>query len=248
MHEEQSPRNSIEEPRTIGAISLGPMMNRQGGYYFMSLKTGRLLRRRSFTRVPMPEEVKQIVLNMGKNENAQEELTVLDRYEAHITDENGENQPEEEEEPLEHNETDEDSISSNEDSISSDEGNNKNDSDDNSSDSNDNDPNGAQKRIQDVENELQRVLDREINEIDKIDEDLDDILETHDEDINTSTMTEEENNHEEQLTRYGRQVKRPTLYEPSMSGKTYDEAKTFVTVLQKVHKNTLKDQYSLKDG
>ena len=39
VHEEEFPRNS-QIPRTKGAISLGPSGNLQGGYKFMSLKTG----------------------------------------------------------------------------------------------------------------------------------------------------------------------------------------------------------------
>jgi hypothetical protein len=45
--------------RTIGAISLRPTGNQQGGYYFMSLASGRRLNRKpkDWTELPMPQEV-----------------------------------------------------------------------------------------------------------------------------------------------------------------------------------------------
>ena len=43
--------------RTVGGISLGPTGNIQGTYKFMSLLTGKLIRARSFTPLPMPDEV-----------------------------------------------------------------------------------------------------------------------------------------------------------------------------------------------
>ena len=53
MHEEHD--NSIR-PRTTGAIALRPMNNIQGGWYFMSLGTGRKLQRYTWTPLPMPKE------------------------------------------------------------------------------------------------------------------------------------------------------------------------------------------------
>jgi hypothetical protein len=40
VHEEDTPRNS-QNPRTKGAISLGPSGNLQGGFKFMALNTGK---------------------------------------------------------------------------------------------------------------------------------------------------------------------------------------------------------------
>ncbi len=40
VHEENTPRNSMN-PRTKGAIVMGPCGNQQGGFYFMSLNSGR---------------------------------------------------------------------------------------------------------------------------------------------------------------------------------------------------------------
>ena len=44
-------------PRTIGAIALRPTGNAQGGYYFMSLSTGRVINRYRWTELPMPQNV-----------------------------------------------------------------------------------------------------------------------------------------------------------------------------------------------
>jgi hypothetical protein len=43
--------------RTIGAIALRPNGNSQGGYYFLSLTTGRRIDRRSWTELPMPNDI-----------------------------------------------------------------------------------------------------------------------------------------------------------------------------------------------
>ena len=53
-HEEHD--NSMA-PRTTGAIALRPTGNAEGGYYFMSLTTGRKLSRDRWTEMPMPNEV-----------------------------------------------------------------------------------------------------------------------------------------------------------------------------------------------
>jgi hypothetical protein len=56
VHEEDGQRNSLAA-RTQGAISLGPSTNRQGGQLFYSLNTGKVISRRSYTTLPMPENV-----------------------------------------------------------------------------------------------------------------------------------------------------------------------------------------------
>jgi hypothetical protein len=43
--------------RTTGATALRPTGNIQGGYYFMSLTTGKRLSRKAWTALPMPGEV-----------------------------------------------------------------------------------------------------------------------------------------------------------------------------------------------
>jgi hypothetical protein len=56
VHEEDGPRNSLLA-RTSGAISVGPSSNRQGGHLFLSLNTNRIITRRSWTVLPMPQAV-----------------------------------------------------------------------------------------------------------------------------------------------------------------------------------------------
>ena len=60
-HEQHS--NSMS-PRTVGAIALRPTGNRQGGYYFMSLVTGRIINRNHATIVPMPEGIEKRVYDL----------------------------------------------------------------------------------------------------------------------------------------------------------------------------------------
>ncbi len=82
VHEEDGPRNSLVA-RTSGAISVGPSSNRQGGHLFMSLNTGRILARRSWTVVPMPQSVIDRVNSMAADQ------PFLDRHGNEIMD-NGE--------------------------------------------------------------------------------------------------------------------------------------------------------------
>jgi len=56
-------------PRTIGAICLGPRGNIQGGYNFMSLVTGERIHRRRWTSLPMPEEVIVRIGEMASSNN-----------------------------------------------------------------------------------------------------------------------------------------------------------------------------------
>ena len=53
VHEEDTPRNSMN-PRTQGAICMGPSGNKQGGFKFLSLRSGQTITRRSWDRIQMP--------------------------------------------------------------------------------------------------------------------------------------------------------------------------------------------------
>lgn len=77
VHEEDSPQNSMS-PRTQGAISLGPSGNVQGGHKFYNLTSGRIVTRRSWTVIPMPELVIQRVNTLGKTQPA--DVTFTDRH------------------------------------------------------------------------------------------------------------------------------------------------------------------------
>jgi hypothetical protein len=56
VHKENEPRNSQNE-RTSGALSIGPLSNRQGGNLFLSLNTGKVISQRLWTVIPMTQMV-----------------------------------------------------------------------------------------------------------------------------------------------------------------------------------------------
>jgi hypothetical protein len=56
VHEEDLPQNSME-PRTQGAISLGPSTNRQGTQKFYNLTTSKVIVRQTWTIIPMNDRV-----------------------------------------------------------------------------------------------------------------------------------------------------------------------------------------------
>ena len=76
VHEEDTPRNSMN-PRTQGAICMGPSGNKQGGFKFLSLRSGQTITRRSWDRIPMPDTVIDRVEALAKGEP--EMLTFTDR-------------------------------------------------------------------------------------------------------------------------------------------------------------------------
>ena len=74
VHGEPTPSNDAMTSRTVGGISLGPTGNIQGTYKFLSLLTGKVIKARSFTPLPMPEEVITLVEDMeGLHNNQQYE-------------------------------------------------------------------------------------------------------------------------------------------------------------------------------
>ncbi len=83
VHEEDTPRNS-QLPRTKGAICLGPSGNQQGGYKFLSLKSGYRITRRSWDEIPMPDTVIDRVNVLGHGQN--EQLIFTDRKGRRIGD------------------------------------------------------------------------------------------------------------------------------------------------------------------
>ena len=76
-HEEHT--NGME-PRTIGALALFPTGNRQGGVFFLSLLTGRVLNRTHVTRFPMPDDVIDRVHHMAWQQQANRGLIFGDRH------------------------------------------------------------------------------------------------------------------------------------------------------------------------
>jgi len=67
VHEEEIPRNS-QLPRTKGAIALGPTRNVQGGFWFMSLITGKRITRYSWDALPMPNTGIDHVNQLGRDQ------------------------------------------------------------------------------------------------------------------------------------------------------------------------------------
>ena len=61
VHQNEEPQNSNKE-QTLGAVSLGPLDNAQGGWKFVSLKTGHFMKRHSITATPMTQEVTDRVI------------------------------------------------------------------------------------------------------------------------------------------------------------------------------------------
>jgi hypothetical protein len=82
-HEEHD--NSLQS-RTTGAIALRPTGNRQGGYYFLSLTTGRKLTRNRWTALPMPQDVIDRVNTLGRRSNAASALSFAWRDGTPISD------------------------------------------------------------------------------------------------------------------------------------------------------------------
>ena len=68
------------EPRTIGALALFPTGNHQGGVYFLSLLTGRVLNRTCATKLPMPNDVIDCVHHMARQQRANHGLIFGDRH------------------------------------------------------------------------------------------------------------------------------------------------------------------------
>jgi len=82
-HEEHD--NSMAT-RTTGAIALRPTGNAQGGYYFMSLSTGKRLSRSRWTPLPMPQEVIERVHTLARRGHAARNLTFAWRNGQEIKD------------------------------------------------------------------------------------------------------------------------------------------------------------------
>jgi hypothetical protein len=74
VHEEKLPRNSLVG-RTLGAISLGPSGNAQGGHRFFTLNTSRVITRRSWDTIPMPKSVVDRVNFIGRDQPQQAVFT-----------------------------------------------------------------------------------------------------------------------------------------------------------------------------
>ena len=70
---------SILLPPTSGALAMRPTGNMQGGHYFFSLATGRVINRVRATKLPMPSEVIDRVHALARQQNANRGLVFGDR-------------------------------------------------------------------------------------------------------------------------------------------------------------------------
>jgi hypothetical protein len=78
VHDEPVPTNTMT-PRTHECIDLGPTGNLQGSIKFYCLTTGRVLKRRSFTPMPMPDRVIRRVNTIGEHEGQGRTFRFLNR-------------------------------------------------------------------------------------------------------------------------------------------------------------------------
>ena len=74
--------------QTVGALALRPTGNAQGGFYFLSLSTGRVLNRLRATALPMPDNVVDQVHRMARQQRANPGLIFESR--SHVGTANGE--------------------------------------------------------------------------------------------------------------------------------------------------------------
>ena len=79
VHDEPSPTNS-PSARTVGAITLGPTGNLQGGYKFLNLRMGGKIKRRNWTHLTMPSEVIERLNKIGVAQGQPKLLTFQDRH------------------------------------------------------------------------------------------------------------------------------------------------------------------------
>lgn len=63
------PHDNTMASRTVGAIALRPTGNAQGGHYFLSLATGRLIVRNHWTELPAPADAIERVEKLAENKN-----------------------------------------------------------------------------------------------------------------------------------------------------------------------------------
>ena len=75
-HEEHS---NVMEPRTMGAIYLGPMGKAQGGHWFFSLTSGCHVVHHCWTALPMPQEVILCVSQIGCAQGMPSRITYANR-------------------------------------------------------------------------------------------------------------------------------------------------------------------------
>ena len=78
VHDEPIPSNTMA-PWTHATIALGPTRNMQGSMKFYCLTTGRVLKRRSFTSLAMPNSIIKQVNTIGQRERQGRDFRFLNQ-------------------------------------------------------------------------------------------------------------------------------------------------------------------------
>jgi hypothetical protein len=90
VHDDRQQTNTME-PRTTGAINLGPTGNIQGAHKFLSLSTGEVIVRRKWTELPVPSEVLLRMEELSTDPN-----DVLTQYDEEVNNKEEENERQDE--------------------------------------------------------------------------------------------------------------------------------------------------------
>ena len=78
--------DKVDQPRTTGAICLGPTGNDQGSYNFLSLNIDAMIKRRKFKELPMLSRVICRVHYLGRKTKSPDGITFHDRSRVIIGD------------------------------------------------------------------------------------------------------------------------------------------------------------------
>jgi hypothetical protein len=77
-HHEPDPKNT-QHPRTLDCIYLRYTDNDQGGHHLLDIRTGRTIKRRTITTVPITQNIIDLVHKMAENENMSDGLKIHTR-------------------------------------------------------------------------------------------------------------------------------------------------------------------------
>jgi len=78
-HEPEAKDTNNMEPRTTEGIAMGPVGNIQGTQKFYDLKTSRIIKRKEFTVMPMPDSIMDLIIQHGERDKQGNKLNVRNR-------------------------------------------------------------------------------------------------------------------------------------------------------------------------
>ena len=243
VHEEPDPSNTIDVNRTTGALER--TSNLQGGYYFLSLDTGKVLNRRKWTLLPMTNDVINRVNALADKEDhdfifwnrngTPDDDSVLTGVDNGDNDSDSDYSDEESQEHEDNGILIQENNKNNEDSVNSDDADSEYESDDEIEVINNN--NIANNEVVSINNdddtvaELQNDLNDAIDEFEHLyddnnENDSESEYETENEDNNSvheHQNQDNNNNNVEVKTRSGRTIKKVGYldYEPGFGSKKY---------------------------